>query len=330
MNNRNYMLAALTGILFLVLAMVSTFVMGEPPDPKDDSVQEIVNFYTDNESEIWAATIMQMIATVALVFYGGYLRRLLRVAEGEGRMLSSVALAGITIVAVAIGVDATINVALVEEVDDIDPAAAQALSALWSNDFIPLAIGASVFMLAVGLSIVRHGALPKWLGWVAILFGVIGVTPARLHRLPRSRPLDRRYEHHARPARAVRRRAWCARRAGCAGSALTLIRRRTGGGHAPSPVVSRGGRIRTGDLVLPKHARYQPAPRPVLESVRAPLAADHPVLCGRWPTSSRCARSTTTSARWGRSIASPRRHTTSSTPICARTSPVAARTTWCP
>ena len=177
MNNRNYMLAALTGILFLVLAIVSTFVMGEPPDPKDDSVQEIVNFYTDNESEIWAATIMQMIATVALVFYGGYLRRLLRVAEGEGRMLSSVALAGITIVAVAIGVDATINVALVEEVDDIDPAATQALSALWSNDFIPLAIGASVFMLAVGLSIVRHGALPKWLGWVAILFGVIGVTP---------------------------------------------------------------------------------------------------------------------------------------------------------
>ena len=33
-------------------------------------------------------------------------------------------------------------------------------------------------MLAVGISIVRHGALPKWLGWVAILFGVAGMTPA--------------------------------------------------------------------------------------------------------------------------------------------------------
>ena len=32
-------------------------------------------------------------------------------------------------------------------------------------------------MLAAGLSIVRHGALPQWLGWVAILLAVIGMTP---------------------------------------------------------------------------------------------------------------------------------------------------------
>jgi hypothetical protein len=25
--------------------------------------------------------------------------------------------------------------------------------------------------------VVRYGALPKWLGWVAILLGVVGVTP---------------------------------------------------------------------------------------------------------------------------------------------------------
>jgi hypothetical protein len=178
MNNRSYLLAALTGLAFVVLAIVSAIVMGEPPDPKDDSVQKIVSYYNDNDSEIWIASGMQAVAAVALVFYGGYLRRLLQIAEGPGHMLSSVVLAGVTIVAVAAGLDATINIALVEEVDDIDPAAVQALSAFWSNDFIPIVIGSSVFMLAAGLSIVRHGALPKWLGWVAILFGIVAMTPA--------------------------------------------------------------------------------------------------------------------------------------------------------
>ena len=65
MNNRHYWLAALTGLAFLVLAIVSAIVMGEPPDPKDDSVQEIVKFYQDNDSEIWISSIMQAIAAVA-------------------------------------------------------------------------------------------------------------------------------------------------------------------------------------------------------------------------------------------------------------------------
>jgi hypothetical protein len=34
-----------------------------------------------------------------------------------------------------------------------------------------------IFSLSAGLSVVRHGALPKWLGWVAILFAVISATP---------------------------------------------------------------------------------------------------------------------------------------------------------
>jgi hypothetical protein len=178
MNNRSYVLPALTGVIFIVLAVVGSIVMGEPPDPSDDSLAKIVAFYNNNDTEIWIGSIMQAIAAVALVFYGGYLRRVFTLAAGEGHMLPSIVLAGSAIVAVAAGIDATINVTLVEEIDDIHPVAAQALSALWSNDFIPFVIGASTFMLAAGVTIVRHGALPGWLGWVAIVLAVVGLTPA--------------------------------------------------------------------------------------------------------------------------------------------------------
>ena len=38
-------------------------------------------------------------------------------------------------------------------------------------------MGTEVFVLALGLSVLRHGALPRWLGWVAIVLAVVGVTP---------------------------------------------------------------------------------------------------------------------------------------------------------
>ena len=81
-------------------------------------------------------------------------------------MLSAVALAGATILALAAAIDATINIALAEAVDNVEglePSAVQALSILWTNDFLPFALGAQVFLLAAGISVVRHGALPP--GW---------------------------------------------------------------------------------------------------------------------------------------------------------------------
>ena len=93
-------------------------------------------------------------------------------------MLANVVLAGATILATGLAIDATINVALVETAEDIEPAAVQALSALWTNDFLVFVLGGFVFMLATGISIIRHGALPKWLGWVAMVLAIASMTPA--------------------------------------------------------------------------------------------------------------------------------------------------------
>ena len=169
-------LGALTGVGFVVFLILSFVVAGEPP-AQDDSAQEIVDFYTDNDDQVWIGVSLSMIAATFLVLFGGYLRKVLRAAEGEGHMLSSVVLAGATIVAVGAAFDATLSVALVETVDDIDPVGVQTLNALWNNDYIPIGLGALILGLSAGLSIVRHGALSKWLGWVAIAFAVISVTP---------------------------------------------------------------------------------------------------------------------------------------------------------
>ena len=168
--------APLTGVAFIVLVIVGGAIQGEPPDV-DKAVQPIVDYYGDDADSIRIGTLLIAWGIVSWLFFAGIVRRALRAAEGEGHVLSAVALAGAVILATGGAIDGMISFTLAETADDIDPAGVQALAALWENDFLPFILGAATFMLATGLSIVRHGALPKWLGWFAILLGVIALTP---------------------------------------------------------------------------------------------------------------------------------------------------------
>jgi hypothetical protein len=169
-------LVPLTGVGFIVVGIVS-FIVGGEPKSADDPVREVVAFYVDNKDSVQAGAFIGVAATVLLVFFGAYLRRFLRAAAGDGEMLSIVSFIGIAIVAVGFAIDTTILIALSEAADDINPIAVQSLQALWDNDFVPLALGVLLFLWGTGLSVIRSGVLPKWLGWVMIVLGVLGLTP---------------------------------------------------------------------------------------------------------------------------------------------------------
>ena len=167
----------LTGIAFVVVAIASFIVGGEPPGA-DDGAQKVADFYRDNESSVMFGAALVGVAATLLVFFAGYLRRELRRAEGEDGMLSLVAFAGAVILAVGVAIDATLLFAMAEAAEDVQPAQLQTMQAIWDNDFLPMALGVGVFLLASGLSIVRHGALAAWMGWIAIVLGVTAMTPA--------------------------------------------------------------------------------------------------------------------------------------------------------
>jgi hypothetical protein len=176
MNRSKDWLVPLTGVGFIVVGIVS-FIVGGEPKSADDPVREIVAFYVDNKDSVQAGAFIGVAATVLLVFFGAYLRRILREGAEEGEILSLVSFIGVAIVAVGFAIDTTILIALSEAADDINPIAVQSLQALWDNDFVPLVLGVLLFLWGTGLSVIRSGVLPKWLGWVMIVLGVVGVTP---------------------------------------------------------------------------------------------------------------------------------------------------------
>lgn len=175
MNTR--LIAPLTGILFVVLAIVAFAVTGETPGT-DDARQEIVSFYLDNDSEMSISAALLALAWVALLFFLGSLRQALRAAPGDEGGLSMVALLGGLMIAVGASIFAGIGFTLGDAADELPSSAILTLNALNSDLFFPVAVGTAVFNLGVGLAVLRHGGLPRPLGWVALIVGIAGVTPA--------------------------------------------------------------------------------------------------------------------------------------------------------
>ena len=159
---------------FVVVVIISFVLAGEPPNA-DEPAAEIVEHYVDNKDSIEVGAFLGALAGTLLVFFFAYVRKVLRAAE-EG-VVSAVVLIGAAIVALGAAIDSTISFAIAEAAEDIEPESVRTLQALWDNDFIPFVLGTQLLWFAAGISIVRHGALPKWLGWVAILFGVVALTP---------------------------------------------------------------------------------------------------------------------------------------------------------
>jgi Domain of unknown function (DUF4386) len=179
-------LAPLTGVGFFVLGIVSFLIMGEPKSA-DDPIADVVNWYLDNKDSVQIGAIIGVGSGVLLIFFGAYLRKVLRAAGGEADVLSLVSFIGLVLVALGFAIDGTIAFALAEAADEvrvlgspdgqISPITIQALQALWDNDFLPIMLGVLAFLWATGLAVVRTGVLPKWLGWVMIALGILGVTP---------------------------------------------------------------------------------------------------------------------------------------------------------
>jgi hypothetical protein len=166
----------LTGILFVALLIVAFIVGGDTPDV-GDSPQKIVSFYTDNDSEQQISAALLALGCVAFIFFLGTLRRALRAAAGDEGGLSTVALLGGLMIVVGASIFAGIGFTLGDAVDDMPASATVALNALNSDLFFPVAVGTAAFNLGLGLAVLRHGALPRWLGWVALVIGIISLTP---------------------------------------------------------------------------------------------------------------------------------------------------------
>jgi hypothetical protein len=172
--------APLAGIVFVILIVVAAIIGGETPDT-DDSTLSVVRWWQDNDtSQIWANVIAGW-STIFLVWFAGSLRVALRRTEGEPGRLSVVSFGGALLMAAGLLCFASFGFAAADVADDVPnvaPAVIQTLSILSTDFFLLVGAGTALFMIGTGVAVVRFGALPTWMGYVAVILGIAAVTPA--------------------------------------------------------------------------------------------------------------------------------------------------------
>jgi len=170
-------LAPLTGLVFVAIVVV-VFATGGSTPGDHDTAQQVQAFYGQHHDKHMTLAFIMAISIPFLLFFISILRYELRRAGGTGQ-LANAAFAGGVLAAAGFGILAFVHLALADAGgSDKTIGTTQALNVLDNNDFLPMAAGMGVLVLAAGLSTIRHGGLPKWLGWAGVVIGAASFTPA--------------------------------------------------------------------------------------------------------------------------------------------------------
>jgi hypothetical protein len=170
-------LLPLSGVASVLLIVASFIVVGEPPD-LNASVDEVVSFYTENDSSLqWGAALLALGAFFFMLF-ATTIASLLRRDPARGAIAAHFSFAGGILFAVGATIFAGLSFTAGDAVGDVGPATLQTLHVLEMDMFFTLAVGASAFLLGTGVGALKAGVLPKWLAWAAIVIGVVAFTPA--------------------------------------------------------------------------------------------------------------------------------------------------------
>lgn len=164
------------GIVYAILFALGFIVLGGSDPSLSSKPTSIINYYNDHHDSALVGTFAVALGTVGFAFFAGVLRNAILATGRRARHLCAVAMIGVAVYVGGLLLMAVIHFTLLDAAHYKQPDVAQVLNFLDQDDFFPTVAGLSIFMLAIGTAILRTRALPIWLGWFALLVGVVAMA----------------------------------------------------------------------------------------------------------------------------------------------------------
>ena len=184
-------LGALSGLLFVVLAVLSGFIY--PQQPRVDSTAATtLSWVTDHRVALQTGMIFDFFAAGVLLWFVGYLHRVLRRVENGTESLAPVVLGGgigVAITTALAALPTAVLAFMVAQPGGIrDASLVRMLGDLNTIFFSVTSVMTAVFLAALGLAMLAREVATRWMGWLSLVVAVfnglavwIGVTFSSYH-----------------------------------------------------------------------------------------------------------------------------------------------------
>jgi hypothetical protein len=167
--------AWVAGVVFVVALLAEAVISTGIPITQDDSAEKIAGEIAAHSDRVLVATYLSIVYATAFVIYLCKLHGVLRTEVGRARGLPILVLVGGALQVALHGVsDIGIYGLLGGKIAAYHDAGIT--YTLYLTTFALDSVGdvfGSLFLLAAGLLILDGGAMPRWLGWTAIVAGVL-------------------------------------------------------------------------------------------------------------------------------------------------------------
>jgi hypothetical protein len=171
-------LAPLSGIVFVAALIVGFFVLSNGGPQVTDSAQTITSYYAKHHQKAELVVGVIAVGLVFLAIFVAFLHGHLRAAETYGNLWSTVMLIGGIVGIATFFVAGGVHVAIADGgTHGFGLDAMVALNALDNDVLISFVFALGLMLFGVAGATITTGALPKWLGWAALVVGILCFTP---------------------------------------------------------------------------------------------------------------------------------------------------------
>lgn len=171
-------LAALSGIVAVVLWVVGILIQESAEQPDDDATgEQVLAYFTREDDTILAGGSVVMIGALFFIVFLGALRVRLLAAEGPASFLTAIAFGSGVLAAYSILMLPAPDMAGALSNEDLTGDAALAITSLGDMFFLGAEFTAALLLAATGFAIIRTRTLPVWLGWVSLVFALWMLIP---------------------------------------------------------------------------------------------------------------------------------------------------------
>jgi hypothetical protein len=164
------------GLGIVVLLVIGFGVLGGSQPGENASGLAVVANFNAHVAERWAQVYVIGLALALMVVFVSHLRGLLLRDGGGNHTLANTSFAaGILFVAGVVGSGVS-GVVLLLAAHNHQTGIAHTFNFFTQNDELGFLFGMALFALATGGALLTQSRLPRWLGWVGIVVGVVCVA----------------------------------------------------------------------------------------------------------------------------------------------------------